>query len=100
MPSLPENFPAWAKELNDAYVSGTSCLFLLHGNVFDLIHSPHHKDGEYLPVADFLARQIFGRWDLVMNYDLSRGLRPLAGPDSQRLREMVQEIKSVVANCM
>ncbi|MDP6357725.1 MAG: ATP-binding protein [Planctomycetota bacterium] len=94
MPSLPENFPAWAKELNDAYVSGTSCLFLLHGNVFDLIHSPHHKDGEYLPVADFLARQIFGRWDLVMNYDLSRGLRPLAGPDSQRLREMVHEINS------
>jgi SpoVK/Ycf46/Vps4 family AAA+-type ATPase len=92
MPSLPANFPAWAKELNDAYVSGTSCLFLLHGNVFDLIHSPQHKEGKYLPVADFLARQVFGRWDLVMNYDLSRGLRPLAGPDSQRLREMVHEI--------
>jgi len=89
MPSLPDNFPVWAKELNDAYVSGTSCLFLLHGNVFDLIHSPQHKEGEYLSVADFLARQVFGRWDLVMSYDLSRGLRPLAGIDSQRLRQMV-----------
>jgi hypothetical protein len=26
-------------------------------------------------LADFLAVQVFGRWDLVLHYDLARGLR-------------------------
>ena len=33
---------------------------------------------------------MFGRWDIVLGYDLSRGLRPLAGQDADRLRSMSQ----------
>src|SRR5262249_46551 len=38
--------------------------------------------------------QVFGRWDLVLGYDLSRGLRALAGDDSERLRAMSQYLVS------
>ena len=40
-------------------------------------------------LADFLAEQLFGRWDLVIHYDLARGLRAFAGSQRQRLQEMV-----------
>jgi AAA+ superfamily predicted ATPase len=33
---------------------------------------------------------VFGSWDVVLQYDLARGLRPLAGGDPQRLQTMVQ----------
>ena len=31
-----------------------------------------------------------GSWDVVVHYDLARGLRPLAGTDPRRLQAMVQ----------
>ncbi len=34
---IPAWYPLWAKELADLYYSGSVCLFLLHGNVHDLI---------------------------------------------------------------
>ena len=40
-------------------------------------------------LAEFLAEQLFGRWSLVLHYDLGRGLRVVAGRDEQRLKEMV-----------
>jgi AAA+ superfamily predicted ATPase len=41
-------------------------------------------------VPDFLSRELFGQWDVVLSYDVGRGLRPLAGPDPARLRTMAQ----------
>ena len=37
-----------------------------------------HRD--YGVLAEFLAEQLFGRWSLVLHYDLGRGLRAFAGP--------------------
>ena len=37
---LPNWYPAWARELADLYFSGTTCVFVLHGNTNDLIHCP------------------------------------------------------------
>jgi SpoVK/Ycf46/Vps4 family AAA+-type ATPase len=112
--ALPDWCPAWAERLGDAYLSGTSCVFLLHGNVRDLVPlapiaaaspvpaaspvaaaSPAMAgaaDGAagYGTVPDFLAREIFGSWDIVLAYDVGKGLRPVAGPDANRLRTMVQ----------
>ncbi|MFM7109268.1 MAG: ATP-binding protein [Planctomycetaceae bacterium] len=92
--ALPDWCPAWAERLGDAYLAGTSCVFLLHGNVRDLVPvaSPATVSGAdaWGTVPDFLAREMFGRWDIVLAYDVGRGLRPLAGPDSARLRTMAQ----------
>jgi AAA+ superfamily predicted ATPase len=87
---LPAWYPAWARELAEQYFSGTTCVFILHGNVHDLIPCPDGKQDGYCNLSDFLTTQVFGRWDLVLNYDLSRGLRPQAGSEAERLRAMVQ----------
>ncbi len=85
---VPEWFPTWAAQLSDLYYSGSTSLFVLHGNVHDLC--PLAADAcSYGGVSDFLAEQVFGRWDLVLYYDLARGLRAFAGRDGVRLKEMV-----------
>ena len=63
----------------DLYFSGTTCLFILHGNVHDLIHCPEGDQDAYCSLSEFLTTQVFGTWDLVLGYDLSQGLRPQAG---------------------
>jgi AAA+ superfamily predicted ATPase len=86
---LPDWFPAWAARLSNLYFSGTTSMFVLHGNVEDLVLTGNSGTSSYGTLADFLAVQVFGRWDLVLHYDLARGLRAFAGPDAERLKEMV-----------
>src|SRR5258708_12743538 len=87
-PRIPEWFPRWAAQLSDLYFSGSTSLFVLYGNVHDLV--PLAADGlNYGSLSDFLAEQVFGRWDLVLYYDLARGLRAFAGRDGARLKDMV-----------
>ncbi len=88
--AVPAWYPPWARELADLYFSGTTCLFILHGNVHDLIGCPTEKQGGYCNLPEFLVTQVFGSWDIVLHYDLGRGLRPLAGSDPARLQAMMQ----------
>jgi len=89
---LPEWYPPWAKELAELYFSGTVCVFLVHGNVHDLVRSPNNggEGDTYGNLNDFLYTQVFGRWDIVVSHDLSRGLRAQAGKNAERLRGMLQ----------
>jgi AAA+ superfamily predicted ATPase len=87
---LPAWYPGWARELADAYFSRTTCVFVLHGNVHDLIDSPLGGQDQYVGLSEFLSTQVFGKWDLVVAHDLSRGLRVLAGNNAERLRSMIQ----------
>ena len=102
--ALPAWCPPWAERLGDAYLSGTSCVFMLHGNVRDLVPvtaqaaGPGADPAAWGTVPDFLAREMFGRWDIVLAYDVGRGLRPLAGPDPARLRTMAQWLTERVGN--
>ncbi len=91
VPSLPDWFPGWAKELAELYFSGTTSVFLLHGNVHDLVRIQDAGDA-WCNLSEFLATQVFGAWDVVLHYDLGRGLRPLAGSDPARLQGMVQQL--------
>jgi ATP-dependent 26S proteasome regulatory subunit len=86
---LPPWFPAWASQLADLYFSGTTAAFVLHGNTYDLFRIGADDSSRYGVLAEFLAEQLFGRWSLVLHYDLGRGLRAFAGRDEQRLKEMV-----------
>jgi len=94
---LPAWHPAWARELAELYYSGTISMFILHGNVHDLVRSvgPDGQD-KYVSLSDFLATQVFGSWDVVMAYDVGRGLRALTGGDGQRLQPMMQFATSVL----
>jgi AAA+ superfamily predicted ATPase len=84
---LPPHFPSWAAKLAELYFSGTTSTFVLHGNVFDVVKLD--ATARWGGLAEFLAEQLFGRWDLIFHYDLARGLRCLAGSNAKRLQEMV-----------
>jgi SpoVK/Ycf46/Vps4 family AAA+-type ATPase len=86
-PRTPQLLPPWAERLFDLYFSGTTSMFVLHGAVHDFVRLD--AGNSYVPLSDYLAGQIFGRWDLVLHYDLARGLRVFAGRDGARLKEMV-----------
>ena len=89
---LPAHFPGWAGKLAELYFSGTTSTFVLHGNVQDVVRGGTDADPRYGGLAEFLAEQLFGRWDLVLHYDLARGLRCLAGSNGKRLQEMVATV--------
>lgn len=79
------------------YFSGTICMFVLHGNVHDLVRS-QDADGKdtFVSLTDFLGTQVFGSWDTVLGCDLGRGLRAVAGGDSKRLQGMMQHVTGVL----
>jgi AAA+ superfamily predicted ATPase len=81
-------FPSWAREFAEQYFAGTTCLFVLHGNVHDLTLQADGTERSYGGLIDFLATALFGTWDVVLRYDLSQGLRMAAGSDGERLRKM------------
>jgi AAA+ superfamily predicted ATPase len=95
---VPGWYPAWAQELAGLYYSGSVCLFLLHGNVHDLIPCVTKKGTEFCSLSEFLSRQMFGSWDVVFSYDLGRGLRLEAGQDAKRRQEMVEYTSSLMGN--
>jgi AAA+ superfamily predicted ATPase len=85
----PEWYPTWAKEFADLYLAGSTSFFILHGNVHDFVYSPE-GGGAFCSLGEFLAQQVFGAWDVVLSYDLGRGLRVEAGTDQARLHEMLK----------
>jgi AAA+ superfamily predicted ATPase len=99
---LPEWFPAWAAQLADLYFSGTTAAFVLYGNTYDLFRIAGDDEApEYGTLAEFLAAQLFGRWSLVLHYDLGGGLRAFPGTgeaNKQRLRDMVVLANKVVGD--
>jgi AAA+ superfamily predicted ATPase len=84
--TLPAHWPAWARKFAELYFSGTTAMFVLHGNVADLYPL---GEGKFGSLADFMAGEMFGRWDLVLSFDLARGLRALGGNDAKRQADMV-----------
>jgi AAA+ superfamily predicted ATPase len=89
---LPDWFPGWARRLADLYFSGTTSVFVLHGNTHDLVRSGDGPAARYGTLPEFLAEQLFGRWDVVFHYDLGRGLRAFAGGDDARQRAMAERV--------
>lgn len=97
--NTPDWFPTWAKQLADLYFSGTTCLFVIHGNVHDLtrVVDPDGQD-RFVSLDEFLATQLFGNWGVVLSYDLGSGMRPLAGSDADRLQDMVKYVSPRIGN--
>jgi AAA+ superfamily predicted ATPase len=89
-----DGFPPWAQRLSELFFSGSAAAFVLHGNVQDLARLPEG----YGSLIDFLAERVFGRWDLVLYYDLARGLRVFAGRDAARLKEMAVRANAKVGD--
>jgi len=92
---LPDWYPEWARVLARTYFSGSACFFVLHGNVHDLVPCQSDSGSEFLSLTEFVGDYLFGRWDLVLQQNLSKGLRALAGRDPERHQEMMRELSGL-----
>ncbi|MCB9651910.1 MAG: ATP-binding protein [Deltaproteobacteria bacterium] len=63
--------PAWAEQIRSTYLRGESSVFLLHGNVFDLIL----HGGELMSVVDFLAQVLLSKKDVICHFNPSNGVK-------------------------
>ena len=97
-PVLPSWAPPWASQLAELCFSGTTSVFLLHGNTNDLAPRGDSSDDGYGTIADLLAEQLFGKWDLLLHYDLGRGLRAFAGRNEKRLQKMIATANDKIAD--
>ena len=96
MSTIPTNrgkyldaLPPWARELSEKYYSRSFVMFVLYGNVRDLIPLRLPDASSFVPLDDFLSRALFGQRDLVLHYDRG-GLRfgtPATQSDFRRALE-------------
>jgi len=63
--------PVWAERLRDRYVAGASSLFVLHGNIHDLVP---WKDG-WVTLRQFLTGMLSRTKEVVAFYDVASGLQ-------------------------
>ena len=78
----PPQMPEWAQSLSEKYYSRTLSVFVLCGNVRDLVPLGRNGGAEYVPLLTFLNQALFGRRDLVLTYDRGGGLS-FARPEMQ-----------------
>src|ERR1700751_4369191 len=76
-----EALPAWARELSEKYYSRSYALFVLYGNVRDLIPFRQPSGTDFLSLDQFLSGALFGQRDIVLHYD--RGGLNFGSADSQ-----------------
>ena len=62
--------PAWARELSEKYYSRSFAVFVLYGNVRDLVPlRVQEGTTSFVSLEDFLSRALFGQRDLILHYD-------------------------------
>jgi AAA+ superfamily predicted ATPase len=81
-PAALDGFPDWARQLSEKYYSRTVLMFVLHGNVHDLVAWKRPNGTQYVPLSRFLNEALFGRRDIVLSYDRGGGIA-FATPDVQ-----------------
>lgn len=91
---LEEGAPAWAKELAASYLRGASSVYLLHGNIHDLVPA---NGTEYVSLDHYLATHLFGTRDVVLSYDRGSGIRFLAPGAPRRRLEMQEDFEKTLS---
>ncbi len=84
---LDDGAPSWAKELASSYLRGASSVYLIHGNIHDLVPA---GDSTFVSLETYLATELFGTRDVVLAFDRGSGIRFLA-PGAEKRRAAMQE---------
>lgn len=69
-----ENYPKWAREFAQKYLSRTINQFILHGNIHDFVPLKRGSDTDFVRLKTFLSDEFFGARDYVIFYDRSSGI--------------------------
>ncbi len=64
-----DGLPAWARDLSEKYYSRSYAMFVLYGNVRDVIPFRQQNGTDFLSLDQFLSSALFGQRDLVLHYD-------------------------------
>ena len=85
-----ESLPPWARQLSEKYYSGAFSMFVLTGNIYDLVPYdsglPPARDEKKTPalsLGKFLQTAMFGQRDIVLSYDRGGGIG-FAKPEVQK----------------
>lgn len=84
--------PDWADDMARKYASSALSMFILHGNVLDLVE--YTKDGQrrFLPLVDFLTDVFFAQRGMVITYDLSTGIQC---PDKDMRSSLLKSVRAL-----
>jgi len=70
---MSRTLPPWAESIRSAYLRGEATVFVVHGNIYDLVA---HR-GALHPLPDFLRDVLLAKKDVVLRYDPAAGIRVL-----------------------
>jgi SpoVK/Ycf46/Vps4 family AAA+-type ATPase len=77
--------PAWAQELAAKYGSKTANLYILYGNIRDLLpHKRKEDEFTFTRIQEYISEVLFGNQDIIAYYDRSSGVtfcKPEMGQD-------------------
>src|SRR6185436_16207569 len=73
--------PGWAEQMRDLFRSGSVAQFLIHGNIFDVVGVEDAAGRRLLSLRAFLKDVMFESYDVVLEYDRGRGIRPTKGAE-------------------
>jgi AAA+ superfamily predicted ATPase len=73
----------WALDLARRWNAGTTSLYVLHGNIYDLYPLQEGEEISFVPLKTFLARRIFPDRSFLLFYDIGDGLT-FGSPEMQR----------------
>jgi AAA+ superfamily predicted ATPase len=76
---MSNQLPIWAEQMGDIFRSGSVAQFLIHGNIFDVVPSRDATGPRLLSLKAFLNIVMFESYDVVLEYDRGRGIRPTKG---------------------
>jgi transitional endoplasmic reticulum ATPase len=82
--------PPWAEELRHRYLRGEAWLFVVHGNVHDLVL----YQGKLISAVDFLAEKVLDKKQNVVRYNVSTGckfVKKTSGLDALPIEELVAQ---------
>ena len=79
--SYLQELPAWARELSEKYYSRSFAMFVLYGNVRDLVPLRSKNSTDFVDLNEFLSSAMFGQRDLILQYD--RGGLSFGNADTQ-----------------
>ncbi|MFP4179175.1 MAG: ATP-binding protein [Spirochaetaceae bacterium] len=67
--------PYWAQELSYKYLSKTTNLYIVHGNIRDFLPNKMYE-GEFVfvRIQEFVSEVLFGNRDIIVYYDRSSGI--------------------------
>ena len=82
--------PEWVREFQELHRSNTTRVFVLHGNVHDLMDQGSGR--EFGSLSRYLATWMFAKYDVVLRFDLSHGLDVYRGSEPERRRKMIQRL--------